>query len=815
MNDKQRNIGHFALYAGVIGAMALSLIPATAHSAAAQGTSRKIGNFNVSGRFLQVWTAQGSDAASTFVNGLPLTDQHDEISTDTGKVYSTQWFERAKYEAHPENQAPYDVLLGRLGANQVQGRGRIDPATGKVSDPADAPFVGVDKPANTSSTLLWFPETKHTVSGKILQYWNQYGGLSQFGYPLSEPFNEISATDGKTYQVQYFERNRFEVHPELQDPYAVLLGLLGVQQYKTVPLASSQLPIAPVAGNTTTKTTMTIGSQQEPTDLTPFDNAEVSVRIQNLVTKGLTNRDYQSNVYPEIAWYVPTIENGGAFYVGTGDDKHLVVKYKLRQGIKWSDGNEITSQDPVFTFALIMNPNTPVTSRSEQQKLQNVDNPDKYTDIFNYRSYNQTLAYYNTIPDKQDYGFIKVYLDAHQGTGSLTYSEIGGTVLPSKALANVAPADIRTVPFASTAYIGAGPYKVASWNKGQEMDLVANPNYNLTGPALITSIKIKFVEDGNQLISQAKTGALDMIFEEAFNAPPADKAGLNAAGYSVVSQPATSWEHLDFYFNYGPFTDVKVRQAIMMGINRKRVSDVVYQGTAQVMNSVVPPLAYHSLDNPNFATNFPDLAAKYKLPNNDYNPTQAQQLLDSAGWTVDPSTGIRTKNGEKLSFEYGTTTKVTRKQTAPLVQADLKAIGVDAQPKFYSAGVFFAGDNTDPRATGITKLAEFAYVGSVESDFSSWTCDQKWDPNTQSGANEQQYCNHDLDTANGLFNLGGTRHDIAAASAQAQSIIANDVVVVPMVALANIAVVSDKLNNFKETNSQFPSTYEAAQWSFK
>jgi peptide/nickel transport system substrate-binding protein len=347
------------------------------------------------------------------------------------------------------------------------------------------------------------------------------------------------------------------------------------------------------------------------------------------------------------------------------------------------------------------------------------------------------------------------------------------------------------------------------------MDLTLDSNYNLTGAPLIKDIKIKFVEDGNQLISQAKTGALDYIFEEAFNAPPADTAGLKAAGYSVVQVPATTWEHLDFYFNYGPFTDLKVRQAIMMGINRKRVSDVVYFGGSAVMNSVVPPLAFHSLDNPDFAKNFPDLAAKYKLPNNDYNPDAAKKLLDDAGWVVNPSTGIREKGGEKLSFEYGTTTKVTRQQTAPLVSADLKAIGVDAVPKFYTAGVFFAGDNTDPRATGITKLAEFAYIGSVDSDFSSWTCDQKWDAATNAGANEQQYCNHDLDTANGLFQLGGTRHDIAAASAQAQSIIANDVVVVPMVALANITVLSDKVQNFKETNSQYPSTYEAAQWSFK
>ena len=134
-----------------------------------------------------------------------MTDVQSQISTENGKAYGTQWFERAKYEAHPENQAPYDVLLGRLGATVVEGRGAVDPATGKVRNPADAAFVGIDQPGDIGATKLYFPETKHSVSGKILQYWNQYGGLSQFGYPLSEAFDEISDTDGKTYSVQYFE----------------------------------------------------------------------------------------------------------------------------------------------------------------------------------------------------------------------------------------------------------------------------------------------------------------------------------------------------------------------------------------------------------------------------------------------------------------------------------------------------------------------------------------------------------------------------------------------------------------------------------
>src|SRR6478609_683644 len=172
MNDKQRNLGRVALYATVIGAMAISVIPA-GRSASAQGTSRKIGDFDVAGRFLEVWSAQGNDQANTYVNGLPITARRAEISTENGKTYDTQWFERAKYEAHPENQKPYDVLLGRLGANFVEGRGSVDPATNQARNQADVAFVKVAKPADTSATKLWFPETGHTVTGKILEYWNK------------------------------------------------------------------------------------------------------------------------------------------------------------------------------------------------------------------------------------------------------------------------------------------------------------------------------------------------------------------------------------------------------------------------------------------------------------------------------------------------------------------------------------------------------------------------------------------------------------------------------------------------------------------
>ncbi|MDQ6832855.1 MAG: N-acetylmuramoyl-L-alanine amidase, partial [Chloroflexota bacterium] len=71
-------------------------------------------------------------------------------------------------------------------------------------------------------------ETSHTLTGPLLQFWKQGGGLPVFGYPISEPIIEKNADDGKSYTVQYFERTRLEYHPELTtNPLPVLEGLLG------------------------------------------------------------------------------------------------------------------------------------------------------------------------------------------------------------------------------------------------------------------------------------------------------------------------------------------------------------------------------------------------------------------------------------------------------------------------------------------------------------------------------------------------------------------------------------------------------------
>ncbi len=154
----------------------------------------------VSAGLLGYWQRQGG--LSRF--GFPLTAAHDETLED-GRSYQVQWFERVRLEYHPENAAPNQILLGQFGRF-------LRPAA-----PPVAPQAGDE----------FFPTTGHNVAPRFLRYWQGNGGLAQFGYPLGEAFTE-TLEDGQSYTVQYFERARFEYHPEHGGtPYEVLLGQFG------------------------------------------------------------------------------------------------------------------------------------------------------------------------------------------------------------------------------------------------------------------------------------------------------------------------------------------------------------------------------------------------------------------------------------------------------------------------------------------------------------------------------------------------------------------------------------------------------------
>ncbi len=153
---------------------------------------------NVPRPFISYWDANG--AIERF--GYPLTEAFEEVSETDGGRYVTQYFERARFEFHPEYIGTKDqVLLGLLGSETTVARRN------------EAPFRRI-APFTSTESRRYFELTGHSLAGGFKRFWEANGGLPIFGYPISEEFEEWSETDGKVHVVQYFERNRFEYHPD-------------------------------------------------------------------------------------------------------------------------------------------------------------------------------------------------------------------------------------------------------------------------------------------------------------------------------------------------------------------------------------------------------------------------------------------------------------------------------------------------------------------------------------------------------------------------------------------------------------------------
>jgi hypothetical protein len=188
--------------------------------------------------FQGFWSGNGG----LYQFGYPVAPGRVERAAD-GRERLVQYFERARFEYHPEQAGTkYDVLLGLLG-NELTAPRR---AAG------EAPFTVRPRPVGCAETDAicngdwgrWFAATGHYLGmaagqgdepggiagGAIADQWLNRGGLTVYGFPISEVFPE-QGYDGRTYFVQYFERHRLEYHPDNAPPYTIELGQLGRQIY--------------------------------------------------------------------------------------------------------------------------------------------------------------------------------------------------------------------------------------------------------------------------------------------------------------------------------------------------------------------------------------------------------------------------------------------------------------------------------------------------------------------------------------------------------------------------------------------------------
>jgi hypothetical protein len=254
----------------------------------------------IQGRIREFWQQQGG--LSVF--GYPITEQYtDSIE---GRSLQVQWFERFRLELHPQHEPPYDVLMGRLGAEVMHQQ-----------SPSRQIFALQQAP---EEECYFFAETGYQVCGDILHAWRAEGlefdgqpgksfaeSLALYGFPVSAARRE-TLSDGKQYTVQWFERVRFEVHPENTQPYHVLAGLLGNETLSAADMDSiiedkaTSTPTYTPTFTSTPSSTLSTGIRPTPTQRyqRPRDNSqEPTQRNSFRPTEGKKPRNPDPIVWPD------------------------------------------------------------------------------------------------------------------------------------------------------------------------------------------------------------------------------------------------------------------------------------------------------------------------------------------------------------------------------------------------------------------------------------------------------------------------------------------------------------------------------------
>jgi peptide/nickel transport system substrate-binding protein len=364
-----------------------------------------------------------------------------------------------------------------------------------------------------------------------------------------------------------------------------------------------------------------IAFNQEFDQLNPlFAQALSAQMIYNVWNCQPWNFDDQNNPLPVLVQEIPSAENGGLSQDGRS------ITMKLRDDIVWSDGEPITSDDFVFTYQMITNPNNNVLDSSAYNGVESVTAPDPQTVVVQYKERNVSWIYalWHVLLPKH------VLEPVFNDQGTLENAEW-----------NKAPT------------VGCGPFVFDKWEAGQSVTFKTNEKYWLDLPHL-GSILVKFYPDDASKAQAIISGNADLsvfLIDGATQIPIMQDAGMQIL-------PVDSGYREGIFFFLDPtkgnpaLQDVKVRQAIAMGIDRAAIITSLYKGVVQ------PAISYW--DN----TPYIDPSLK-PWP---YDPEKAKSLLEQAGWTDSNGNGLLDKDGLELKLSYGTTTSPLRQA----VQAEIQ-----------------------------------------------------------------------------------------------------------------------------------------------
>lgn len=417
-----------------------------------------------------------------------------------------------------------------------------------------------------------------------------------------------------------------------------------------------------------------IGYDQEPQILnqcvTGGDHAATSDMTSGIMQSPLEIRPDLSFA-PQLAEEMPKVVSENPF----------VLEYKLKKGLKWSDGQPLTSADAKWTFEQIMNPNNQILTRTGWDKVEKFETPDAQTVRMTFK---EPYAPWKTLLG----GTCTQIFPKHVYEGKDFNKDLNNVI------------------------VGSGPFKLKEWKKGQSLTLVRNDNYWGKKPAL-DEVTFRFIPDTNSMITALQSG------EVSFIDPPPD-IGLtdrlkSFQGVKVETKAGTVWEHIGF--NTEKVNNLKIRQAIAYGINRQQVVDEILKGQVKPLNSVLVP----------------DQAPYYTPAWQQYNydPNKAKQLVNEAK-----------AEGASTTITFSTTSGNKLRETLQqVVQRQLKDIGLDVKIQNTAAQTLFSQWLPE----GNYEMGDWAWLANPDPSLTTlFSADQIPGGENKEGQNYYRYKNEEV-----------------------------------------------------------------------
>ena len=509
----------------------------------------------------------------------------------------------------------------------------------------------------------------------------------------------------------------------------------------------------------------------------------------SMVIEPLARYDENGNMVAYLAAEIPTVANGGV-----SEDLRSIT-WKLKEGLKWSDGSDVTAADVVFTGEYCMNPDGGCQQLAKFSDVTNIEALDDLT-------VKVTYGVAKPFPYGPFVGQETPIIQAAQ------FADCTGAAAPTCTDANFAP-------------IGTGPFVVSEFRANDTISLVANDMYRDASKPAFASVTFK---GGGDAASAARAVLETGEFDYAWNLQIAPEilTQMEAKGMGTVlssfgplverlminmtdPNPDLGDERSTVAHPHPFMSDFNVRKALSLAIDRPLLVEVGYGKAGKPTCNVLPaPAIYNSTANDACQTQ--DIAA-------------ANALLDEAGWARG-SDGVRAKDGVRLSILYQTSTNAVRQDFQALIKQWWGEIGVETELKNVDAAVFFGGDQSSPDTfqklfADLEMYANNFSGTDPESYMGNWKCSEIPSPeNAWLGGNMPRHCNADYDAL--IAEMAGTA-DIAKRAELAiamNDMLMQNYVIIPLVHRGNVSASANTMDGVK-LNAWDSELWNIADWSRK